>query len=81
MLKNFYVDTYTPFHGVVLRALSKLKSTEEIHDDGKYREDPMFSRISLRTTMAQEELEAWGYQPSYSDGFYACCEAPENLFE
>ena len=75
---DFYVDTETDFHKRLLRRLRDLKTTVLVEDDGGYREALMFSRLRLRTTWTEAELETWGTKRS-DTGFVGCIEK-ENLF-
>lgn len=77
---DFYVDTETDVHKKLFRRLQVLKTTVRCEDGGAYRHDPMFSRISLRTTWTESELVAWGMLKS-SEGYCGCIEKPEGVFD
>ena len=54
-----------------IRRLQTLSTTVEINNLGMYREDRDWTKLHIKTTFTEEQLDDWFYKTKFSDHFEA----------
>lgn len=58
-MPNYIIDTKTKGHKLIIRRLSRLKSTIAVQDNGRYNNCPECSQLSIESTLTEDELDNW----------------------
>ncbi len=56
------IDVETKFKNNLIRRLNKLKAVDFVSDGGAYRQDESYSKVYVKTTMAEGDLDDWLYR-------------------
>jgi hypothetical protein len=56
---DFLVDVETHDKNNILRRLNQLKSVVVAEDDGAYHQDTSYSRLLVRASLTEDELDSW----------------------
>ena len=58
-MPNYIIDTNTKGHKLILRRLTRLKSTLSLEDNGHYVNCPECSQIAIESTLSEDALDNW----------------------
>jgi len=64
-MNKFIIDTETKGHKEIIRRLNRLKSTIDLVDNGYYRQIPECSKVTIETTLTEEQLEDWLWENNF----------------
>lgn len=68
--ENFIgIDVENAHKAVMIRALSRLKSTVCVADGGKYHEDASLGVVRLTTTLTEEQVDEWACRVKAGRGY------------
>lgn len=68
--ENFIgIDVKNAHKAVMIRALSRLKSTVCVADGGKYHEDASLGVVRLTTTLTEEQVGEWACRVKAGRGY------------
>lgn len=58
-MPSYIIDTETKGHNLIIRRLSRLKSTVLVTDNGQYINCPECSQLNVESTLSEKELDNW----------------------
>lgn len=68
--ENFIgIDVENAHKAVMIRALSRLKSTVCVADGGKYHSDASLGVVRLATTLTEEQVDEWACRVKAGAGY------------
>ena len=58
-MPSYIIDTNTKGHKLIVRRLSRLKSTIFVTDNGQYNNCLECSQLSVESTLSEDDLDNW----------------------